>query len=209
MGNLESRFHHFLSDGDLEQASQFWSDNVDLQTKINLRTPVKYSNTKDPPLHCILRVGNYRQPFLKILMHQFLEKGADPLWTNGDNQTAIHVLCCSQRHSARENKSRREILEILLDKLPTVEDDVAITESNQFIPAKGSARNLSKHLNMGDKVQTHIQAFKVNHFYYFSQEIHLYILLQHQVYWNVLKYVYMYTHIINSGTPLKGHLLYK
>lgn len=161
MGSLESRFHHILVDGDLEQAVELWNDNADLQTKLNINSPVRYSNTKDPPLHCILRVGNYRQPFLKILMHHFLEKGADPLLKNGDNQTAIHVLCCSQRHSARENKARREILEILLDRLPSAVDITPITESNQFIPAKGPSRNLSTHLNMGDKVRTHM-SFKLS-----------------------------------------------
>lgn len=153
MGTVESRFHQLLLSGDHEQAVQFWTENKDFQSRLDLKTPVRYSPTKDPPLHCILRVGNYRQSFLKILMHEFIEKGVDLLYQNADNETIMHVVCCSQRHSARENRARREILEILLGELPIVEDPLLPANGDGgATPAKGAAKNLAVHLSIGDKV---------------------------------------------------------
>ena len=151
MGNVETRFHQLLLSGEHEQALHFWTENKDFQSQLGFMTPVRGSSTKDSPLHCILRVGNYRQPFLKILMHEFLERGADPLFQNAANETSIHVVCCSQRHSARENRARREILEILLDELPSTEDLYASDELKNA-PAKGPSRNIANHLSIGDKV---------------------------------------------------------
>ena len=157
MGNVEARFHQLLLSGEHEQALHFWSENQDFQSKLDLKTPVRGSQSKDSPLHCLLRVGNYRQPFLKILMHEFIEKGADPLFRNGSFETSIHVVCCSQRHSARENKARREILELLLDELPSIDSQPTDSVDVRDVPAKGGvSRNIATHLNIGDKVHEHI-----------------------------------------------------
>ena len=158
MGNVETRFHQLLLSGDHEQALHFWTENKDFQSRLDMRTPVRYSPTKDPPLHCILRVGNYRQSFLKILMHEFIEKGADPLLQNAANETTLHVVCCSQRHSARENKARREILEILLGELPIVDDPLPVGND---VAAKGVSRNLANHLSIGDKVSVNSVHYRI------------------------------------------------
>ena len=150
MGNAETRFHQLLLSGDLEQAVRSWQENPELQSGLNLRTPVRYSKQRDPPLHCILRIGNYRQPPLKVLVYEFLSNRADPLEQNANNETAIHVVCCSQRHSARENRARREILEMLLERLPHIPQP---GEDVNKVPAKG-VRNHVTHLSIGDKVSS-------------------------------------------------------
>ena len=152
MGNIETRFHQLLLSGDLEQAVLMWGENVELQSKLDLKSPVRYSPQKDPPLHCILRVGNYRVPQLKVLVYEFIDKGADPLCLNASRETALHVVCCSQRHSARVSKARCEVLELMLDKLPS---DPPPTKNgvNDGIPtAKRGDHCFTSLLNMVDKV---------------------------------------------------------
>ena len=177
MGNVEARFHQLLLTGEHEQALQFWSENKDFQSKLDLKMPVRGSLSKDSPLHCLLRVGNYRQPFLKILMHEFIEKGADPLFRNGFLETSIHVVCCSQRHSARENKARREILEILLEELPSIDPQLNDSIDVRNVPAKGGvSRNIAAHLKIGDKVQcTHTNDVLVHVGVYIYNVIYLYV----------------------------------
>ena len=119
MGGIESKFHDLLLQGKAEEALETWVQSEYLQTKVDANTIVRKSKAKDPLLHCLLRNGDYHQIQVKLLAEEMLSKGADPLRLNEEKETALHVVCCSQRHSARLSRMRKEVLELLLDKLGT------------------------------------------------------------------------------------------
>ena len=55
MGGLESKFNGLLVDGRNEEAETMWKENPDLQSRFNPNTQIKFSPTRDTPLHCTAR----------------------------------------------------------------------------------------------------------------------------------------------------------
>ena len=151
MGTIESKFCQLIVTDNLGEAIKLWQSNEELQ-KINVNNGLKGSRNKDPPLHCLLRHGNYRCAEMKGLLQILLDKGANPISTNSMSETALHILCCSQRQGARENKARCDVLEILLQRLPNPDTS---TRHSGTAPAKqGGTRKLTKWLGMQDSVRT-------------------------------------------------------
>lgn len=148
MGTVESKFCHLLATDSLGEALRLWQSSEPLR-KLSINTGLSGSRNKDPPLHCLLRHGNYRCAEMKELLQIFLDKGADPLCLNSNNETALHILCCSQRQGARENRARCGVLEILLQRLPNCDDSSRAT--NKTAKA-GGIRKLTKWLAMQDNV---------------------------------------------------------
>lgn len=153
MGSVESRFHEFLAAGTIKEALELWQAERELQDKANLSLPVRGAKNKDPPLHCLLRTGNYRTEEFEQLMMIFLDKGARPTDQNAHFETAMHIACSSQRYSARENKARCKALEILLDRLPSCSMAEAIDAGllEQSYGTKPGARCLTDWLGRQDK----------------------------------------------------------
>ena len=153
MGGIESRFHDFLAAGNIKEALTLWKTERELQDKANMSLPVRGAKNKDPPLHCLLRTGNYRTEEFKELMVTLLDKGAKPTDVNANFETAMHIACSSQRCSARENKARCEALVILLDRLPScsVADAIEAGLLEQSYPTKPGARCLTDWLGRQDK----------------------------------------------------------
>ena len=150
MGTLESKLAHHLMTDELGEALHLWQTNEELQSKININGSMRGALHKDPPLHCVLRHGNYRSAEMRPIVQIFLDKGANPLTKNGLQETALHILCCSQRQGARENKARCTILEMLLQKLP---DEKNAVEQSLRRPAKmGGARCVTSSLSLQDSV---------------------------------------------------------
>ena len=149
MGTVEGKFYQLLSQNDLSEALKLWESTPELPNKIDINLGFKWARNKDPPLHCLLRHGNYRSEEMRTLLQIFLDKGADPSIRNALDETALHIVCCSQRQGVRENKVRCEVLELLLQKLPDSEQ--SSKKINQ--PAKsGNLRKLTKWLQIQDLV---------------------------------------------------------
>ena len=152
MGGVESRFYSLLLSGESQEALQMWLSNPeDLQEFFHLNVPIKSSPYRDNPLHCAARHG------MKILMHEFLEKGADPYARNDNGETAMHIVCRTARGSSRTSKRQKELLSLLLDKISEMPlddsyDVVADTglqndkaESNRLIETWPAMRSNALH----------------------------------------------------------------
>ena len=111
MGGLESRFNALLLEGKSEEALQFWNDNPDFHSTFRPNCLIKYSPSKDSPLHCAVRHE------MKVLAAIFLEHGGDPFTRNANGETPVHLVCRSAKFSSRRSKRRAEILQELLDKI--------------------------------------------------------------------------------------------
>lgn len=109
MGGTESRFLGLLVEGNEEEALGLWHRFPELQERLRYDVPVKSSPFRDKPLHCATRNT------MKILMLEFLERGADPHARNGSGETSLHIICRSARCSSRTNAKRAELLRLLLD----------------------------------------------------------------------------------------------
>ena len=94
--------------------SMWVSNPENLQEIFHPNVPIKGSPYRDNPLHCSARHG------MKILMHEFLEKGADPFSRNDNGETAMHIVCRTARGSSRTSKRQADLLYLLLDKIPEV-----------------------------------------------------------------------------------------
>jgi len=115
MGGVESRFQTLLLEGKTEEAMSMWHNNPEnLQQIFRPNAPIKGSPYRDNSLHCSARHG------MKILMHEFLEKGADPFSRNDNGETAMHIVCRTARGSSRTSKRQADLLFLLLDKIPEV-----------------------------------------------------------------------------------------
>lgn len=185
MGTIDSKFCQLLMTDNLEEALEFWQAHEELHSKLNMGQGLKGARNRDPPLHCLLRHGNCRSPELKELLQTFLDRGANPLILNNMDETALHIVCCSQRQGARENKARSEILDILIQRLPSC-------DSSQKTAKGGNTRKLTEWLEMQDVVSVEmckviIAVINVLYFLYSLGTLH-FILLLHQVYWTVLRY---------------------
>ena len=117
MGTVQTKFHELLVDGRVEDALLMWVQNEQLQARFDPNAMVS-GRWRDPPLHCLLRHGDYKQTQLKVLALELLQKGADPLSVNKYKETALHIVCTSDRHSKRVSQARREMLELLMGELP-------------------------------------------------------------------------------------------
>lgn len=118
MGTAQSKFHDLLLQGKVEDAHLLWIESEELQTRLQPNASVRGSRWRDPPLHCLLRHGDYKQSQLKALALELVQNGANPIQQNRNGETALHIVCTSQRHSKRVSQARREILELLLQWLP-------------------------------------------------------------------------------------------
>lgn len=153
MGTIESKFCQLIVTDNLAEAIKLWQSNEELQ-KMNVNNGLKGSRNKDPPLHCLLRHGNYRCAEMKGLLQILLDKGANPISLNSMSETALHILCCSQRQGARENKARCDVLEILLQRLPNPD-----TRTSTATAKQGGTRKLTKWLGMQDSVRVHVHMY--------------------------------------------------
>ena len=152
MGNVESRFYSLLLSGESQEALQMWLSNPeDLQELFHPNVPIKSSPYRDNPLHCAARHG------MKVMMHEFLEKGADPYARNDNGETAMHIVCRTARGSSRTSKRQKELLSLLLDKISEMplEDSYDIAadtglqndkaESNRLIETWPAMRSNALH----------------------------------------------------------------
>ena len=112
MGGTESRFNALLVEGDEKEALALWHAQPELQARFRPGVPIKSSPYRDKPLHCAARGS------MKVLMHEFLSRGADPRAKNDSGETPLHIVCRSARFSSRTNRLRAELLRLLLDNLP-------------------------------------------------------------------------------------------
>ncbi len=55
MGGLESKFNGLLVEGRGEDAELMWNENPDLQNRFRPNSQIKFSPTRDTPLHCTTR----------------------------------------------------------------------------------------------------------------------------------------------------------
>ena len=94
-----------------------WVETEQLQTRFDPKATVR-GRWRDPPLHCLLRHGDYKHTQLKVLAQEFLEKKADPLLVNNNKETVLHIVCTSERHSKRVSQARRDVLALLMEDLP-------------------------------------------------------------------------------------------
>lgn len=124
MGGTESRFNSLLVEGTETDALELWHSYPDLQERFRPEVPIKCSPHRDKPLHAAARWG------MKVLMHEFLERGADPLARNSNEETALHLVCRSARFSSRTNAHRAELLRMLLDKISSASDETCEELSN-------------------------------------------------------------------------------
>ena len=128
MGGVESRFYSLLLSGSSDEALQMWLSNPeDLQELFHPNVPIKSSPFRDNPLHCAARHG------MKILMHEFLEKGADPYARNDNGETAMHIVCRTARGSSRTSRRQKELLSVLLDKI----FELPLEDSYDVVPDAG------------------------------------------------------------------------
>lgn len=111
MGGTESRFNTLLVEGSESDALELWHSYPDLQERFRPEVPIKSSPHRDKPLHAAARSG------MKVLMHEFLERGADPHARNANEETPLHLVCRSARFTSRTNARRAELLKLLLDKI--------------------------------------------------------------------------------------------
>ena len=151
MGGIESRFNALLLEGKAEECLDLWHHNTELvQSSYRLDVPIKGSPYRDTPLHCATRAE------MKILMHEFLESGADPLARNANGETPLHVVCVSARCSSRTNKRRAELLQLLMDKVVEVcgEDSYdVITESESPVGQRRRAMSDSRLVKSVDYLE--------------------------------------------------------
>ena len=117
MGTVQSKFHELLLEGRVEESLLMWVETEQLQARFDPKAIVR-GRWRDPPLHCLLRHGDYKHTQLKVLAAEFLEKKADPLMPNGNKETALHIVCTSERHSKRVSQARKEMLKVLMEDLP-------------------------------------------------------------------------------------------
>ena len=116
MGGTESRFNTLLVEGNETDALALWHSYPDLQERFSPGVPIKCSPHRDKPLHAAARAG------MKVLLLEFLERGADPLARNANEETALHLVCRSARFSSRTNAQRAELLRLLLDTISNASD---------------------------------------------------------------------------------------
>ena len=158
MGGTESRFNSLLLEGsDEEQPLKMWLQDKELQDSFQQHPnlPLKGSPYRDTPLHCAARKQ------MKILMLEFLDKGADPLARNSNSETPMHIVCTSARASSRTSKRRYDILQLLLDRIPEIcgeeSYDVIRSDSSPCVEESGIQNGVpySANVNLGikDKVQ--------------------------------------------------------
>lgn len=117
MGTVQSRFHELLLEGRVEESLLMWIETEQLQTRFDPKAIVR-GRWRDPPLHCLLRHGDYKHTQLKVLAVELLERKADPLMPNSNKETALHIVCTSERHSKRVSQARRDMLDLLMEYLP-------------------------------------------------------------------------------------------
>lgn len=150
MGGIQSRFHTLLCEGDIAKAAQLWNENPELQIHFDPSLPARGSRWRDPPLHCLLRNGDYKNALLMELAHDLLRNGASPILVNKKKETAMHIVCTSQRNSKRVSMARKEVLQLLLEWLPR--------EGEQSISDEGSKQlnDCSIWLEICDTVRNHV-----------------------------------------------------
>lgn len=115
MGGTESRFNGLLVEGSETDALELWHNHPELQAGFRPNLPIKSTPHRDMPLHCAARGS------LKVLMHEFLTRGADPRAKNANGETPLHIVCRSARFSSRTNRLRADLLRLLLDRLSPFE----------------------------------------------------------------------------------------
>ena len=150
MGGTESTFNTLLlQEGNVEeQALKIWLQDQQLRESFQQRPnlPLKSSPCRDTPLHCAARKE------MKILMLEFLEKGADPLARNSNSETPIHIVCTSARASSRTSKRRYDMLQLLLEKVPEVcgeeSYDIIKSESSPCMEESGVQNGVPYSVNM-------------------------------------------------------------
>ena len=115
MGGVESRFNGLLVEGSEAEALELWHGNPELQARFRPNVPIKSTQCRDTPLHSAAR------GCMKVLMDEFLARGADPRAKNANGETPLHIACSSARFSSRTNRLRADLLRLLLDRLSPFE----------------------------------------------------------------------------------------
>lgn len=118
MGSAESRFNGLLVQGNEKEALDLWQSHPELQAQFRPNLPIKSTRYRDAPLHVAARND------MKLLMQEFLTRGADPRAKNSNGETPLHIVCRSARFSSRANRVRADLLRLLLDRLSPFEQNI-------------------------------------------------------------------------------------
>lgn len=116
MGGIESKFNALLEQGKQTEAVEMWDANVELLHQYNPNAAIRWNDHGDTPLHCAARHE------MQSVVMRLMERGGSPFVKNSDEQTALHLVCTSARHSSRTSKRRAALLEVLLAKVDPVKE---------------------------------------------------------------------------------------
>ena len=196
MGGTESTFNSLLlhEGSDEEQPLKIWLQDRALQDGFQKRPnlPLKGSPCRDTPLHCAARKE------MKILMMEFLEKGADPLTRNSNSETPIHIVCTSARASSRTSRRRCDMLQLLLEKVPEVcgeeSYDIIRSESSPCVEDSGVQNGMpySVNVNLGvsDRVSREVRAEQLRERDHSSPNLTLIRVIMCLLYRCIMTYMY-------------------